>query len=84
MTIAPLSPSPINASARRRYLTGNGHALPTATLSAAFGRQNLQHRIPDHQADRTQGGQNQRPICHSTLVLSGTGKSDQAAAAYSP
>jgi hypothetical protein len=84
MTITPLAPSPITASVRRRYLTGTGHASPTATVSTAFGRQNLQHRIPDHQADRTQGGQNHRPAAHSTVVLSGTDKSGQAAAANSP
>jgi hypothetical protein len=38
MTITPLSPSSITASVRRRYLTGIGHALTTATLSAPFGR----------------------------------------------
>ena len=48
MTITPLSPSPITASVRRRYLTGTGHTSPTATVSAAFGRQNLEHRVPDH------------------------------------
>jgi hypothetical protein len=84
MTITPLSPSPIIASVRRRYLTGTAHALRTATVSAAFGRQNPLHRIPDHQLDRTQSGQNQRLTGHSTLVLSGTDKSDQAAAANSP
>jgi hypothetical protein len=85
MTMTPLSPSPITASVRgRRYLTGTGQASPTATLNPAFGRQNRQHRIPDHQADRTQDGQNQRPAGHSTVVLSGTDKSDQAAAANSP
>jgi hypothetical protein len=84
MTITPLSPSPITASVRRRYLTGTGHASPTATVSPAFGRQNLEHRVPDHPADRIQGGKNQRPAGHSTVVLSGTAKSDQAAAANSP
>jgi len=84
MTITPLSPSPIIASVRTRYLTGIGYAPPTATVSAAFGRQNLEHRIPDHRADRMQGGQNQCPAGHSTVVLSGTDKSDQAAAANSP
>jgi hypothetical protein len=84
MTITPLAPSPITASVRRRYLTGTGHASPTATVSTAFGRQNLQHRIPDHQADRTQRGQNHRSAAHSTVVLSGTDKSGQAAAANSP
>jgi hypothetical protein len=84
MTITPLAPSPITASVRRRYLTGTGHASPTATVSTAFGLQNLQHRMPDHQADRTQGGQNHRPAVHSTIVLSGTNKSGQAAAANSP
>jgi hypothetical protein len=43
MTITPLSPSPITASVRRRYLTGTGYASPTATVSAAFSRQNLEH-----------------------------------------
>jgi hypothetical protein len=52
MTITPLSPSPITASIQRRYLTGAGHASPTVTVSAAFGRQNLEHRMPDHPADR--------------------------------
>jgi len=85
MTITPLSPSPITvAPVRRRYLAGTGHALPTATASAAFGRQNLQHRMPNHHADRTQSGQNQRLAGDSTVVLSGTDKSDQAAAANSP
>jgi len=84
MTITPLSPSPLTTSDRPRYLTGTGHASPTATVSAAFGRQNLLHRMPDHPADRVQGGQNQRPAGHSTVVLSGTDKPDQAAAANSP
>jgi hypothetical protein len=84
MTITPLSPSPITASVRRRYLTDTGHASPTATVSAAFGRQILQHQIPDHQADRAQGGQNQRPIGRSTVVLSGTDKSHQPAPTNSP
>ena len=56
----------------------------TRLCDAAFGLQNLQHRMPDHQADRTQGGQNHRPAVHSTIVLSGTNKSGQAAAANSP
>jgi hypothetical protein len=84
MTITPLSQSPITVSVRHRYLTGTGHASPKATVSATFGRQNLQHRIPDHQADRTQGGQDYRLAGHSTVVLSATDKSDQAAAANSP
>jgi hypothetical protein len=84
MTIPPLSPFPITASVSRRHLTGTGHASPTATLSAAFGWQNLQHRIPHHQAGRTQGGQGKRAAGHSTVVLSGPDKSDQAAAANSP
>jgi hypothetical protein len=84
MTITPLSPSPNTAPTRRRYLTGSAHASPTATLAATFGRQNLEHQIPDHRADPIQGGQNQRPAGRSTVVLSGTHKSDQAAAANSP
>src|SRR5215469_167816 len=84
MTVTPLSPSPITASVRRRYLTGTGHASPKATVSAAFGRQNLQHRLPDHQADRTRGDQTQRPPGRSTVVLSETHRSDQAAATNSP
>jgi hypothetical protein len=84
MTITPLSPSPITASVRRRYLTGTGHPSTTATVSAAFGRQNPRHQVPDHCADRIHGGQNQRPAGHSTVVLSATDKSDQAAAANSP
>jgi hypothetical protein len=84
MTITPLSPSPITASVRRRYVAGTGHASPTATVSAAFGREKLKQRMPDHPADRIQPGQNQRPAGHSTLVLSRTDKSDQAAAANPP
>jgi hypothetical protein len=84
MTITPLSPSPITASLRRRSLTGTGHASPTATVSAAFGRQNPEHRIPDHPTDRIQRSQNQRPAGHSTVGLFGTDKSDPAAAANSP
>jgi hypothetical protein len=67
-----------------RYLTGSAHALPTATLGATFGRQNLEHQIPDRRADPIQGGQNQNPTGPSTVVLSATRKSDQAAAANSP
>jgi hypothetical protein len=84
MTITPLLPFPNTAPTRRRYLTGSAHASPTATLGATFGRQNLQHPTPDRRADPIQGGQNQRPAGHSTVVLSGTHKSDQAAAANSP
>jgi hypothetical protein len=84
MTITPLSPSPITASVRRRYLTGTCHASPTATVSAAFGRQNLELPTPDHRADPIQGGQNQHLAGRSTVVLSETDKSDQAAAAHSP
>ena len=83
MTITPLSPSPNTAPVRPCYLTGTGHASPTATVSATFNRQNLVHRIPDHRVDPTQGGQNQRPAGRSTVLLSGTHKSDQAAAANS-
>ena len=68
MTITPLSPSPITASVRRRYLTGIGHPPPTATVSTVFGWQNPKPPIPDHGANRIQGGQNQRPAAHSTLV----------------
>jgi hypothetical protein len=62
MTITPLSPSPIIASVRRRYLTGTGHAPPTVIVGATFGRQNLDHRIPDHRADRIQGSQNRASL----------------------
>jgi hypothetical protein len=84
MTITPLPSSPITASIQRRYLTGTGHLSPTATVSTAFDRQNLEHRTPDHRDDRIYGGQNQRPAGQSTLALSATHKSDQAAAANSP
>jgi hypothetical protein len=85
MTITPLSPSPITASVRgRRYLNGSGHPTPPATFSAAFGWQNPQHRTPDHCADQIQGGQNQRPDGRLSVVLPGTHRSDQAAAANSP
>jgi hypothetical protein len=84
MTITTLSPSRITASVPRHYLTGIGPTSPTATVSAAFGPHNLQRRIQDHQADRTQDGQNQRPAGHSTVVLSGTDKSVQPAPANSP
>jgi hypothetical protein len=62
MTITPLSPFPITAFVRRRYLTGTGHASPTATLSAASGRQNLPQPIPDHQADRTRAAKTSAPL----------------------
>jgi hypothetical protein len=45
MTFIPFSPFPNTAPTPVRYLTGNTHASPTATLRTAFGRQNLQHRI---------------------------------------
>jgi hypothetical protein len=80
MTITPLSLPPITASHRRRYLTGTGHASPTATV----GLQYLELPLPDHRADPTQGGQNPRPAGQSTVVPPGTDKSDQAAAANSP
>src|SRR5262249_30544628 len=84
MTVTPLSPSPNTAPTRHRYLTGSTHASPTVTLGATFGRQNLEHRRPGHRADPIRGGQNQRPAGRSTVVLSGTHQSDQAAAANSP
>jgi hypothetical protein len=84
MTITPLSPSPNTAPVRRRYLTGSAHASPTATLGAAFDRQNLQHQTPDHRNNPIQSAQTRRPPGRSTVVLSGTHKSDQAAATNSP
>jgi hypothetical protein len=84
MTITTLSPSPNTASTRRSYLTGSVHASPTASLAATFGRQNLEHQIPIHRADPIQSGQNQRPAGRSTVVLSATHRSDQAAATNSP
>jgi hypothetical protein len=81
MTFIPLSLFPNTAPTRARYLTGSARLSPTATLGTTFGRQNLQHRIPDRRADPTQGGQNQRP---TAVVRSGTHKSDQAAATNSP
>jgi hypothetical protein len=66
MTITPLSPSPNTAPTRRRYVTGSAHASPTATLDATFGRQNLEHQIPDRRADPIQGSQNQNPTGPST------------------
>jgi hypothetical protein len=68
MTTTPLSPSPITASVRRRYLTGTGRASPTVTVGAAFDQQNLDYRVPDHRTDRIHSGQNQRPAGHSTHV----------------
>jgi hypothetical protein len=84
MTITPRSPAPNTAPTRHRYLTGSTHASLTANLGATFGRQNLEHQIPDHRADPIHGGQNQRPAGRSTVVLSATHKSDQAAATNSP
>jgi hypothetical protein len=84
MTTTPLPSSPITASIQRRYLTGIGHLSPTATVCTAVDRQNLEHRLPDHRADRIHGDQNQRPAGQSTVALSATHKSDQAAAANSP
>ncbi len=84
MTITALSPAPITVSVRRRYLTGIGHASPTATATTAFGRQNLEHRRPDHRADRIPGGQSRRPAGQSTVALSASHKSDQSTAANSP
>jgi len=31
-------------------------------VGATFGRQNLEHRIPDHRADRIQGSQNRASL----------------------
>jgi len=84
MTITPLSPSPNTAPTQYRYLTGSAHASPTAILDATFGRQNLQHQIPDHRTNPIQSAQTQRPAGRLTGVLSATHKSDQAAAANSP
>jgi hypothetical protein len=85
MTFIPLSPFPNTAPTRGRYLAGSSaHAPPTATLGTTFGRQNLQHRIPDHRADPIQPGQNQRLVSRSAVVRSATRKSDPAAATNSP
>src|SRR5262249_43219924 len=84
MTLTPPSPSPLTPSLPPRPLTCTRPPSPPATLTPAPGRQNLQHRIPHHQAGRTQGGQGKRPAGQSTIVLSGPDKSDQAAAANSP
>ena len=68
---AAISPAP--ATLRRRR--------PSAPPSAG---KTLEHRIPDHRADGIQRGQNQRAAGHSTVVLPGIDKLDQAAAANSP
>jgi hypothetical protein len=60
MTIAPLSPSPITASVRRRYFTGDGDPPPTATVSATFDRQNADRSRQNHPSDPAHGDQNQR------------------------
>ena len=44
---------------------------------------NLQHQTPDHRTNPIQSAQTQRPPGRSTVVLSGTHKSDQAAATNS-
>src|SRR5207302_7908117 len=82
MTITPLSPSPITDSARRRHLTGTGHTSPIATVSAAFSRQNLEHRVPDPCADRIHGGQNQRSAGQATAVRAVHATPDDRATAH--
>jgi hypothetical protein len=84
MTVTTLSPSLATAPIRRRYLTGSAHASPTATLGTTFGRQNLEHRIPDHRADPIQGTQNRRPAGHSTVVLLRARQVKSSASAKSP
>src|SRR5271170_6513203 len=64
MTSTLLSPSPITAPVPCQYLIGNGRALPTATVSAPFDRQNTDHSTRRHRSDRTQDDENQP---HDTL-----------------
>jgi len=52
------SPSPITAPLRRRHLTGNGRAPPTATVSAGFHHQNADHPARHHRFGCTHGAQN--------------------------
>jgi hypothetical protein len=82
--ITPLSPPPNTAPTRRRYLTGSADASPTATLGATFGRQNLKTIEYQITAPIPSRAAKPAPAGRSTVVLSGTDKSDQAAATNSP
>jgi hypothetical protein len=81
MTVASLSPSPITASVRCRYITGTGHPPPMPTLSATFARENqsIKHQITVSIASGA-AKTSTRPVIQPSSLF-GTDKSDQAPAA---
>jgi len=68
MTSTRLSPSHIAPSVPGRYLTGEGYPPPTASVSAAFNRQNADHSLQDHRSNPAHGDQNQHRGDYSAVV----------------
>jgi hypothetical protein len=54
MTTRLVTPPAAAAPVRRRYLAGNAHAQPMATLSAAVERKNADRPTRQHPSYRTQ------------------------------
>src|ERR1700726_1664733 len=68
MTSTLLPPSHIAAPVPGRYLIGDGYPPPTATVSAAFDRQNAERSLRDHRSDPAHGDQTQRRGDYSPVV----------------
>jgi hypothetical protein len=68
MTSTLLSPSHIAAPVPGRYLIGDGYPPPTATVRAAFDRQNANRSLQDHRSDPAHRDQNQPRGDYSPVV----------------
>src|SRR6478672_8833153 len=68
MTDTLVSLSSAAAPVRCRYLAGNAHAQPTATVSAAFHRQNADRSAQHHLSVRSPGDRQHRRSARSPTV----------------
>src|SRR5882762_5673027 len=68
MTDTLVSLSSAVAPVRCRYLAGNAHAQPTATVSAAFHRQNADRSAQHHLSVRSPGDRQHRRSARSPAV----------------
>src|SRR5438034_10794309 len=84
MTDTLMSLSSAAAPVRCRYLGGNHLAQPTATVSAAFHRQNADRSAQHHLSVRSPGDRQHRPSARSPAVATRDRKIKSNAGAKSP
>ena len=80
MTDTLVSLSSAAAPVRCRYLAGNAHARPTATVSAAFHRQNADRSAQHHLSVRSPGDRQHRRSARSPAIPTRDQKTNQTRA----